>query len=84
MASNDTTVTYEMLSPTDELNIVDNTLRNVETQHYQITISRMGLTLPTQNDNGATQLANLLSQMEALQAEKARVQGLVDAAAPSS
>lgn len=82
MASKDTTtVTYEILTPQDELNAATSVLRTVEQQHYQITLSRMGIQVPAQNDTGATQLSNLASQIDALQTEYERVKALVDAAA---
>lgn len=80
MATNDSTITYELLTPQDELTVAANALHGVEQQHYQITISRLGLTLPAENDAGANQLAQLVSQIEALQAEYNRVKGEVDAA----
>lgn len=86
MAAQDTTITYDLLSSQDELNTVSSVLRTAEQQHYQLTVSRLGLNLPEGNDPGANQLAQLVSQIEALQAEYTRVKGIVDAAdaAPSS
>lgn len=82
MASNDTTITYKLLTPQDELNTVSNSLRSIEQQHYQLTISRLGLPVDD-NGPGSAQLATLVSQVGALQAEYDRVKGLVDAQEPA-